>query len=151
MTVIAYRDGLMAADSGSWAGDAAHGWARKLAKGPDGTLYGVAGNAAQCTAFLDWVEGGCVGAQPVAQREGQDGRDSSFIALAVPRQGRIRLITAHGEEKYDAPYYAIGAGALCAYGALFAGATAEMAIEACKEHATGAFGRVSLIMHQDRA
>jgi hypothetical protein len=147
MTTIAYRDGVMAADSGAWAGDAAHGWARKLAKGPDGTLYGTAGNAAEATTFLDWVEGGCVGARPAAVREGEDGKDSSFIVLAAPPTGRLILITARGEEKYDAPYYAVGGAAACAFGALFAGASAETAIEAAKEHGSSAFGRVQTIRH----
>ena len=152
MTTIAYRAGIMAADSGSWAGDASHGWAQKLAKGPDGTLYGVAGNAAQCEGFLQWVNEGCHGPYPQADREGTDGKDSSFIVLAVTPGGLIRMITARGEERYQgAPYYAIGAAAPVAFGALFAGATAEQALEAAKEHGYGAFGRIRTLDHTNHA
>lgn len=146
MTTIAYRDNTMAADSGSWAGDASHGWAVKIAKGPDGTLYGVAGNAAEAIGFLDWVRGGCIGAQPLPRRKGDD--DSSFIVLAASAAGPVRIITAYGEEKYDAPYYAIGAAACCALGAMFVGAGAEQAIAAAIEHGSGAFGAVRSIKRE---
>ena len=146
MTTIAYRDGIMASDSGSWAGEARHGWARKLARGPDGTLYGCAGNAAQADGFLKWVDAGCQGDHPKADREGQDGRESSFIVLAVTPGGPIRLITARGEECYtDAPYYAIGAASATAFGALFMGATAEQALKAASEHGSGAFGKIKTV------
>ncbi len=145
MTTIAYRSGIMAADSGSWAGEASHGWANKLARGPDGILYGVAGNAPECMGFLEWVRGGYVGVQPRPRPQEKD--ESSFIILAVAPAGQIRVISAHGEERYDAPYYAIGAGAQVAFGALFCGASAEDAIEAAKEHGTGAFGPVRSIAH----
>lgn len=148
MTTIAYRAGIMASDSGSWAGDASHGWARKLVKGADGTLYGVAGDAAQADGFLKWVSAGRLDPAPVIDRQGTDGCDSSIIILAVTPGGPIRLITARGEECYpDAPYYAIGSGAATAFGALFMGATAEQAIEAAKEHGSGAFGRVQSLRH----
>lgn len=148
MTTVTYRNGTMAADSGSWAGDAAHGWARKVIRGKDGTLYGYAGNAAQADEHLRWVEAGATGDEPKADREGQDGKDSSFIILKVPPNGPVQLVTARGSEQYpDAKYYAIGAGAPAAFGALFMGATAEQAIEAAKEHGYGAFGRVQTVRH----
>lgn len=46
MTIVVYRNGVMAADSGAWASSAKHSFGEKLAMGPDGTLYGVAGHAA---------------------------------------------------------------------------------------------------------
>ncbi|GAA2867421.1 ATP-dependent HslUV protease subunit HslV [Aminobacter niigataensis] len=147
MTTIAYRAGVMASDSGSWIGDASHGWAVKLAKGIDGALHGVAGNAAECCAYLGWVKGGYRGDEPRADAE-PDNR-SSFIVLIVPPEGALRLRTAKGDEVYEAPYFSIGAGSATAYGAMFAGATAEQAIEAAKEHASGAFGPVQSIRHKD--
>lgn len=146
LTTIAFRDGVMAADSGSRYGDARHNWARKLAIGPDGTLYGVSGDAAQATTFLRWVDGGCTGVQPVAEWTKDD--HSSFVVLAVTPGGPVRLITARGEESYDAPYDAIGYDAGVAYGALFQGATAEQALAAAIEHGTGTSGKVQTIRHQ---
>lgn len=151
MTTIAYRDGIMASDSGSWAGEAAHGWARKLARGTDGTLYGVAGNAAQCEGYLQWVDDGCAGDAPKPDKEGPDGHDSSFIVLKASPKGMIELVTVKGVERYmNVPYYAIGAGAATAFGALFVGASAEVAIEAAKEHGAGAFGRVQVVQHHGK-
>lgn len=146
MTTIAYRAGVMASDSGAWIGDASHGWAVKLAKGVDGSLHGVSGNAAQCSAYLEWVKSGYRGDEPRADTE-PDSR-SSFIVLIAPPMGPLRLRTARGDEVYEAPYFSIGAGAPTAYGALFMGATAEQAIEAAKEHASGAFGHVQSIRHK---
>lgn len=144
MTTIAYRDGIMAADSGSHYGDIRQNWARKIAQGPDGTLYGTSGDAAQCDGFLRWVLDGCEGDQPVPDAI-NEGKDSSFIILVVPVTGRIRLITARGEETYEAPYFAIGYDAGVAYGAMFAGKDAITAIDACIEHGTGSSGRVQTI------
>lgn len=147
MTTITYRDGVMASDSGVWHGDACHGWARKLAKGPDGTLYGVTGNAAQCGGYLAWVDAGCVGDQPVADQEAND--TSSFCVMVATPGQPIRYRTSRGDEVFDAPYFAIGPGAVAAYGAMFVGADAATTIEAAKEHASGAFGRVQTISHKE--
>ncbi|MFD1944729.1 hypothetical protein [Paradevosia shaoguanensis] len=150
MTTIAYRDGIMAADSGSWMGDACHGWADKLAQGPDGTLYGAAGHAPEAMAFLEWVRAGADPAtMPKPEAVGDDG--NSFIVLAVSPGGPVRLIAAKGVEAYDAPYFAIGGGSATAFGALWAGASAVEAIEATKEHGSSAFGRVRAISHGDFA
>lgn len=147
MTTIAYRDGVMAADSGSWAGDASHGWADKLARAEDGTLYGIAGDAAEAEGFLSWVRGGRNGEPPKPTYDA-DKKNSSFIVLVARPGDRIGLISGGGEERYDAPYYAVGAGAPAAFGALFMGATAAQAIDAAKEHGIGAFGKVRTITHQ---
>lgn len=148
MTTIAYRDGIMASDSGSWNGDACHGWARKLARGADGVLHGVLGNAAMCCAYLAWVDAGCQG-EPPPNRSEEDGKASAYAVVCALPNGDIRYLTADGPELIvGAPYYAEGAGAEVALGALFAGATAEQAIEAAKEHGPGAFGRVQLIRRQ---
>ena len=143
MTTIAYRDGVMASDSGAWSGNSSHGWARKLVKGADGTLYGVTGHAAECSSYLAWVDGGCEGAEPKPRETKDEG--NSFMVLRVTPRGRIEFIGAYGAEVYDAPYYAVGAGAEVAFGALYMGATAAEAIEAAREHGSGAFGAVQTI------
>lgn len=148
MTTIAYRDGIMASDSGSWNGDACHGWARKLARGPDCVLHGVLGNAALCCAYLAWVDAGCHG-EPPPNRSEDDGKSSAYAVVCALPDGTIRYLTADGPEMIvGAPYYAEGAGAEVALGALFAGASAEQAIAAAKEHGPGAFGRIQTIAHR---
>lgn len=147
MTTIAYRDGVMASDSGCWHGEAVHGWSRKLARAPDGTLYGVTGNASECNTFLEWVDTGCIGPEPKAEKEAGD--CSSFCVMIASAGKPIRYRTARGDEVFEAPYLAIGPGAVAAYGAMYAGASAVTAIDAAKEHANGAHGRVQSIRHTD--
>ena len=148
MTVIAYRVGIMAADSGSWdTSDVQHSWARKLARGPDGTLYGIAGNAGEGYALLAWVNGGCRGDMPMPRPIAD--HDCSFIALRVAPGGSPELITAYGVEPYEgAPYQAIGAAREAALGALHAGASAEEAVAAAIEHSAHARGPVRSIRHE---
>jgi hypothetical protein len=147
MTVVAYRDGVMASDSGAWMGDASHGWAEKLARGMGGALYGVAGRAAQCEEFLAWVRAGERGEHPTPA---PTDNGSSFIVLVSQRDGTVEVITAHGRERYrDAPYFAIGAGAPTAFGALHAGATAEGAIAAAIEHGSNAHGSIRSIRREE--
>jgi ATP-dependent HslUV protease subunit HslV len=145
MTTIAYRDGVMAADSGVWLGDAVVPWARKLIRGPDGALFGFSGNAGHATTFFEWVDGGYKGDRPKPEPE-PDGR-SSLLVLHVPKDGPVRLISAYGTEVYDAPYFSIGAGNVGALCAMHAGAGAEAAIEAAIVHAPGAQAPVRSIRH----
>lgn len=143
MTTVAYRDGVMAADSGAWLGDAVMPWARKLAVGPDGSLHGASGGSAEVAAYLAWVDGGFFGQRPAPEKTGT--ADGSFIVLIAKAGDPVKLLTAFGTEIYDAPYFAIGAGNVGALCAMHAGATAEQAIEAAIMHAPGAIGPVRTI------
>lgn len=140
MTTIAYRNGVMASDSGVWVGDCNYPWARKVARGKDGTLYGVAGNAAQAHAFLDAVDEGQELPKAVEDKQG----NSSFsVLVARPGAKGVEIIRWDGVEKYPgAEYFALGAGACCALGAMYCGASAEQAITAAIAHAEGAVGPV---------
>ena len=144
MTTIAYRDGVMAADSGAWHGDALNPWAKKVAKGKDGVLYGLTGNAAECSAYIAWVNGGYNGDEPKA-RSLNDGENSSFVVVIGKAGDLIRLRTALGDETYDAPYISIGGGSQACYGAMYAGSDAITAIQAAIEHGTSAAGKVQSV------
>lgn len=148
MTTIAFKDGIMAADSGAWAGDASNSFAYKLAVGQH-NLYGVSGNAAECQGFIDWVnDGEAKGMMPKPRPIGD--YESSFIVMRASgfngkHGGVVSVLTAHGEEEYETSYYAIGAGAQAAMAAMYVGASARKAIKAAKAHASGAFGKVHSI------
>lgn len=145
MTLIAYRDGIMSADTGVWFGDACMPWAEKLARAPDGmTLYGVAGDAAQGHTFLRWVDEGCQGEPPKPDWEKDR---SSFTAMFVSKHapGLVNIYGARGIEQYEAPYFAIGAGSEGALCAMLLGATAAQAIEAALVHCSGVAGTVKSI------
>jgi ATP-dependent HslUV protease subunit HslV len=146
MTTIAYRNGIMAADSAAWIGDACVSPVRKLAKGKSGTLYGVCGCAAEAENFLRWVEDGESGEWPRGVPETEC--RSSMIVLVAPTSGAIMLYTARGIETYDMPYFALGSGNVGALCAMHAGASAESALRACIAHANGASGDVQVITNR---
>lgn len=148
MTVIVYRDGVMAADSGSWIGDAATNWAVKIAANDRG-LHGVSGNAPECYEYLAWVRG----EREIMPRPREENDGSSFVALIVERETRkIFLLSARGEEYFhEAPYMAIGAAAPVAFGALFCGARADTAILACIQHGCNAIGPVRIVTFDDNS
>jgi hypothetical protein len=135
----------MSADSGAWNDSSRHDGALKVARGPDGTLYGTVGHAPECAAFLAWVHAGCREDMPLPTATPD--RESSFVVIAVSQHGPVRIISAYGEERYHAPYFAIGAGAPCAWGALYAGADAITAVHAAIAHSDGAAGHVCTITH----
>lgn len=148
MTVIAYRDGVMAADSGGFGPRSCHNFTRKLIRSADGTLYGILGDATEGQAYFAWVQGGCIGAAPVP-RWVDETVGSSYDVLRV-RPGRDpELITTWGVQPYsDAPYIAVGAAAPVALGALYVGATAAAAIAAAIGHSVDARGPVRTISHE---
>jgi hypothetical protein len=144
MTVIAYRDGVMAADAGGWRGDAVMPWFRKVARGPDGALYGGSGSAARVCEFLAWVDGGCLGEMPLPRAEGK-GRSDMSILIARP-DGGVEILSHESREILTgAPYAAIGACAEVCLGAMYAGADAETAIRAALEHGNGASGSAMVV------
>ena len=146
MTTIAYRDGLMAADTTAYLHRHTCPSGIKIAKGINGTLYGVAGNAARCSQFIDAVHKEALGEEvifpmPRPTDTGNGARDESdFYVLIVHTDGRKRILTAYGEENHDrADYIALGADAAVAYGAFYAGAGAVMALNACARHGVSSF------------
>ena len=58
MTIICYRDGVMAADSASFSGDIVSAHVRKITRSPTGALIGVSGDTKDVMAFLRWAEQG---------------------------------------------------------------------------------------------
>lgn len=145
MTTIAYRNGVMAADSGAWLGDMAYNGVRKMAKGKSGWLYGCAGNASEIRDFLVWVDKGEAGDMPKPEAVDRVEAESAFIVLAAKRGKPLRLYSAFGYEEMEMPYMSIGSGKEVAMGALYAGATAHQAIEAAIVHGSGALPPVVTI------
>lgn len=54
MTTVAYKDGILAADSQSWQGDVRSGLVKKIRRLNDGSLIGVAGTYGHIQVFADW-------------------------------------------------------------------------------------------------
>lgn len=143
MTVIAYRDGVMASDTASYFGDTVSPRVRKLARGKDGALYGVCGEGAASDAFLAWVDGGYQGHRPDPKKVGDGGSD--FEILIAEAGKPLRMRHHDGESIFYGEYMAMGAGQPIAFGALFAGATAVLACQAAMAHHSHCGGMIETI------
>lgn len=128
MTTIAYRDGVMAADTRAYGGDKTPvGWKQKIRLLESGTLIGCSSNTpGQPEAVLAWFERGA------DQADRPQFGECKFRFIAVRPDGTALL----GENSFflagplQGDYFAIGSGEEFALGALFMGATAEQAVRA---------------------
>ena len=143
MTTIAYRDGVMAADTALIGGGVVEGAFKKIAQshGTDGpTTIGCAGSAGYFQPFVDWVRG--KGEKPAPDK------DDGFDALVVRPDGSVeaydRLMVAL---PIEAPFHAIGSGKELARGAMAAGATAEEAVKIACLFDTGSCEPVTVVRH----
>ena len=125
MTIICYRDGVMAADGATFTHDRIAGMVRKIARAPDGSLGAAAGDAGECGRFRTWVENGMK--EPFKLTEGAD-----FGGIVVSPSGIVtRLDNKARPVLLDADYAIEGAPEDIAAGAMEAGATAEQAVRIC--------------------
>jgi ATP-dependent protease HslVU (ClpYQ) peptidase subunit len=124
MTVIAYRDGVMAADSlvTSDNGRTREGTfmkIRKLQRFNDWHVVGAAGSLSDCIKFYRWFEGS------PEELEGVE-------AVSVNCRTGVMWGWDDGLEPLPikAPFMAAGSGAPLALAAMYAGASAEEAVRA---------------------
>ena len=131
MTVIAYRDGVMAADSRiTFSGEesgSAYGRCAKLYRTKD-AIIGLQGESSPGLVFLDWYKSG-----KRKPPEGLVTSDADFFALVLTKHGLFLFDKwCRGEEVLD-EFWAIGSGAKAALGAMHMGADAEQACDiACR-------------------
>jgi ATP-dependent HslUV protease subunit HslV len=128
VTCIAYRAGIIAAESRLGCGTSILGEMQKIARSKDGAVAGAAGEAAYIEAFLAWVRLGHTGERPLP------GKDSGSNGILVHPDGALEIIDSGGPFFASAPYWALGSGRPEALGAMFAGADAETAVRAACEH-----------------
>lgn len=129
MTTIAYRDGIMAADSRAYAGDKIPiGEKVKIRRLEDGTLIGASSTLAGGTKWvLDWFEAGC----PAKAGESELLPDKFDLLVAYPN-GELYIANDHAvlQGPLIASFLAIGSGEEYALGALQHGANAVQAVTA---------------------
>lgn len=130
MTTIAYRDGVLAADSAVSVNDLLSASMRKIVCRADGDMAGAAGHAAYCCRFLEWFSSGETVEAPKATR-GDYYVDRGVI---FRRNGDIKIYEELGRSIVRAPYFAIGSGSHLAIGAMHAGASAPEAVRAAIAH-----------------
>lgn len=127
MTTIAYRDGVMAADTLATRNGNRAGTAIKIAKRGK-LLAGASGSSDCCQAFRAWFMGGCIGHCPPMG----DPEKSWAEGVIVMPDGALAVF-GPSSSWLDRPYggfWASGSGGDLALGAMAAGATAEEAVKA---------------------
>lgn len=120
MTTIAYRDGILAADSRTTRGEVLlPGAQKKLFRLPDGSIAGTTGAIAQGLRYIDWL------ANPgIAPAPSLDG-----TVIHVMLDGTVRYTFGAGWITMDGLFEAWGSGLPAALGALHAGASALDAVK----------------------
>lgn len=147
MTTIAYRDGMIAADTAThWGGGVMQYDAHKIARNDAGDLAGAAGHNAAPYQFLEWFKGGEKGGRPEAGKD-EDG-NSNLSGIIVRTDGSIWLYDSDGVEQLYSEYVAIGSGKAVALGALYAGADAATAVMAAITHDSVTGGETETLEHE---
>lgn len=130
MTTIAFRDGVMAADSRYTTGGIISKGTKLFRKrvGKKTVVIGVAGSVAASRKFVDWYGTGTAMPEDLVPSDGQE-----FVALIW--DGAKLWIVEHLGHPYEVEdeYCAIGSGASFALAAMDCGKSAREAVRiACK-------------------
>lgn len=130
MTIVVYRNGIIAADKNTVMGNTIYGQTRKIWKrGTDGALVGAGGCSSLAAGFCRWFMGGEQGDRPSLR--GED--NNSAGAIVIMPDGRIIEHDFCGWRYVDSEFVALGSGMDIAYGALEMGASAVEAVRiVCK-------------------
>ncbi|MFA5567960.1 MAG: hypothetical protein WC972_04855 [Trueperaceae bacterium] len=145
MTTIAYRDGVLAADTQVNNGSARVGTVQKVHRRADGHMAAGTGDFSYTQRFIAWFLGGEAGEPPLPKR-GDDGNDEGQGFIFRP-DGRIVCFEGTGPNELTAPYWAQGSGRNFALGAMAHGASAEEAVQAAMRHDVWTGGEITVI-HQ---
>ena len=128
MTTVAYRDGVMAADTGiTNSGGVRYASVSKMHRCPDGVLMAGAGDYGSVLDLFSWYDRGCPSDDVP---EFGDDEDMVVCALVIYPDGRVAYIERDLREcPLEGEFFAIGSGVEGALAAMAAGATAEEAVE----------------------
>jgi hypothetical protein len=149
MTVIAYRDGVLASDS-RCADGSDNGEVRKIWRLKNGYLFGGAGDAGFCAAVRHWLErhARTIGKASADHPKVYGDCPPSFIGLLIRPDGQSFIL-----DHYLAPIetlggpQAVGSGASHALTLMATGMSAEQAVSTIvdKQLADGVAGRVQTL------
>lgn len=125
MTTIAYRDGVLAADSQATCDY--HGRVRKIHRLPSGMLVGGCGDAAECHSVVEWLMGG---------QEGKAPKAPDAYLIIVDKDGGVFFSSGSPFQPFpsELDFAAIGSGSAVAMGAMEAGASALEAVKIAAKH-----------------
>lgn len=143
MSVVAYRDGVMAADTRAYGGtwSASPGAKTKIHMLEDGTRVGITSSVVgQPERVAAWLRGGAI-------PEDWGAGDVLSSMLMVKPDGGVFLArdSLYFAGPIECTYYAIGSGSDYALGAMAMGASAARAVEIACELDPHCGGRVSVV------
>lgn len=141
MTTIAYRDGVLAADTLSSSSGTVAGYQTKIYR-ERGLLLGGAGSVAAFERFRDWIRSGMAGDCPLQ-------KDIGNMFVITP-DGRCTMWCDDGPFRITADFWALGSGELLALGAMEVGASAAEAVRAAIKHDTRSGGDVTTLRLEPR-
>lgn len=124
MTVIAFRDGILASDSlVQTERGVQSGFARKIIRCRGDVLAGASGAASSCSRFLEWAAVNRI--KPFIPDED----DKELDGVLFYPDGRVAYYDSNGGPDFiEAPFHATGIGGEIAKGAMAHGATSEEAV-----------------------
>lgn len=138
MTTIAYRDGILAADSLASGPRGRCGSVQKIATNKSGVLAGAGGRVADLSAFIKWIESG--------DTEGAPQTADDFDGLLVNPDGAVFLVSQDCRlSPITGRFMAVGSGEAHAMGAMAMGATAVEAVRVAIEFDVYSGGEVHLL------
>lgn len=134
MTTIAYRKGVMAADSKTSFGDVSYARSTKIHKLADGSLIGFSGSATSCERMLEVMKHAIIGGG-LSHDLFQECKGASAIYVDASSE-KVYCIEGGKRSGYfelEGEFFADGSGFIVALAAMKAGASAEKAVEiACE-------------------
>lgn len=141
MTVIACKNGVMAADTSVWHGDVTRGKATKVVRLPDGSLMGAAGWKDIIAPAIEWASAGFP-----AHARPAEARDEQFDSIILKPDGSLWCMGSNFRQwRSESPIEVVGAHSEFLYGAMLAGASAEEAVRLAIIHCSKAAGEVQVV------
>lgn len=144
MTVVAYRDGILAADS-MMTDDCGITSVQKIWRLPNGSLFGGAGSAGYVAAVRDWLFSGA----SLKHKPDCSKFESAYAGcIVVGKDGSCSALDSYlSSIVVTAPYYAVGSGAPHALTLMAIGYSAEDAVRVIveKQLADGVGGTVQTL------
>lgn len=138
MTVIAYKDGLLASDSAISSDIVYIASMKKVIRTSAGWLVGGCGDVVHVVRFLSWAEAGF-------KARSRPPPSEDFAGMAIAPDGSLSLFEKDMMAfPVSAPFLAIGSGADLALGAMAHGASAAQAVEIAIQFCHGCKGPVQV-------
>lgn len=147
VTVIAYRDGVMAADSLLTSNGMYQGEAVKV-RDINGCLVGISGTWGVACELFSWFEDECADRikRPPATIHVDDDKYPVNMLIVNKRNGAVFYIDGLGfPQSVTSKFFAIGSGANVAMGAMEMGADAVKAVKVACKYDSYCGGRIRVV------